>query len=335
MTLFYDDERSDAIREGDGIVDLFAGPGGWSVALAERGLRDVGIELNSFACSTRRRNGHLTVEASVADVDPVDFTGAHGLIASPPCQAFSSAGKKHGTLALGDLRQLIESGSWDARPSPDPRVWLPLEVGRWCETLLPRWVAMEQVPGALPLWESFAVWLISRGYSTWTGIVNAADYGVPQTRRRAILLASRDVLVDRPRPTHSATGSDGLPRWVSLADALGDRDRSLQVLVNTGRAWNQHRNGAQTIDCSETPAPTFTTKSGSQWNIGDGQRGKHARRVSIADALVIQSFPADYAVSGSLADQFEQIGNAVPPRLAAALLEPLLVASVIDAPTVG
>ena len=324
MTLFYDEERNDAISNGDGIIDLFAGPGGWSVALADRGLHDVGIELNASACSTRRRNGHLTIEASVADVDPEEFAGAHGLIASPPCQAFSSAGKKHGTRLLDDLRACIEGGTWDARLSSDPRVWLPLEVGRWCETLSPTWVAMEQVPGALPLWEAFAVWLAGHGFSTWCGVLNAADYGVPQTRRRAILLASRQVIVARPQPTHSATGSDNLLRWVSMADALGDHTRSLPWLVNTGRAWNQHSNGAQTLDCSEAPAPTFTTKSGSQWNIGDGRRGKHARRLSVSDALVLQSFPSDYLVSGSLADQFEQIGNAVPPLLARAVLAQVL-----------
>lgn len=324
MNLFYEQERAEALDVGHGIVDLFAGPGGWSVALAEFGLHDIGIELDPFACSTRRRAGHLTVEASVSDVEPSEYPCRFGLIASPPCQAFSSAGKKHGTKMADQLSLLIKRGEWDARPSTDPRVWLPLVVGRWCEELMPEWVAMEQVPSALPMWRTYEAWLSGKGYSTWSGIMNAADYGVPQTRRRAVLLASRTRATGAPRATHSKDGTDGRLPWVSLAEALGDRDRNLSWMVNTGRAWNQHANGAQTVDCSGSPAPTFTTKSGTQWNIGDGRRGTHARRLSIRDALVIQSFPSDYPVSGTATEQFEQIGNAVPPLLARAVFAELL-----------
>lgn len=55
----------------------------------------------------------------------------------------------------------------------------------------PEWVAMEEVPDVLPLWKQYAAILRAWGFSVWVGILNAADYGVPQTRRRAILLASR------------------------------------------------------------------------------------------------------------------------------------------------
>jgi DNA (cytosine-5)-methyltransferase 1 len=306
----------------DGIIDLFAGPGGWSVALEEFGLRDIGIELNPLACSTRRLAGHLTVEVSVSDISPHDYPCHRGLIASPPCQAFSSAGKKHGMALLDRLRASIELGEWDDRASADPRVYLPLEVGRWVETLWPEWIVLEQVPGALSLWESFAARFEADGYSVWTGILNAADYGVPQTRRRAVLIASGHFKAERPPPTHSR---DGDPRWVTLAEALAPRDSSMQWKINTGRAWNQAAGGgAQVVDGALHPAPTLTTKSGSQWNIGDGSRGKETRRLTVEDALVVQSFPAGYPVCGTLGDKHEQIGNAVPPTLAKNILKVVL-----------
>jgi DNA (cytosine-5)-methyltransferase 1 len=321
VTLFLDDEIASAQQHAD-VVDLFAGPGGWSEALALHGIAEVGIELNPWACSTRRSAGHLTVEASVSDMTPQSFSFPRGLIASPPCQAFSTAGRRAGIAVADQLRIAIEIGDWSARPSSDSRVWLPLEVGRWIDAAWPEWVLLEQVPSALPLWESYAAYLSGCGYSVWSGIVNAADYGVPQTRRRAVLIASASIAVNRPAATHSATGEDDLPQWITMADALGDPERRLPWLVNTGRAWNQAAGGgAQVVDGSRYPAPTFTTKSGSQWNIGNGERGGDSRRISVADALILQSFRSDYPVRGSLADQFEQIGNAVPPRLALALLQ--------------
>ena len=116
------------------------------------------------------------------------------------------------------------------------------------------------------------------------------------------------------------------------------------------------REDAQTIDLDERPAPTVTTKSGGQWQftrpattvLGDsrlwppghkvnaddrrrlgeeeaneryGDRaGTEAIRLEIGDALRLQSFPADYPVRGTKTRQFEQIGNAIPPLLAEAVL---------------
>ena len=83
---------------------------------------------------------------------------------------------------------------------------------------------MEQVPSVLPLWQVYAAELRRMGYSAWAGTCNAADYGVPQTRVRAILIASRVRQVSRPEPTHydPRKGDQlwGTP-WVSMAEALG------------------------------------------------------------------------------------------------------------------
>lgn len=79
---------------------------------------------------------------------------------------------------------------------------LVVEPLRWALALRPRWIALEQVPPVLPLWEAIADVLRVAGYSTWTGVLSAERYGCAQTRQRAILIASLDRIVSEPAATH-------------------------------------------------------------------------------------------------------------------------------------
>jgi DNA (cytosine-5)-methyltransferase 1 len=110
-------------------------------------------------------------------------------------------------------------------------VWQP---ARWVARLRPRWVALEQVPAVLPLWEAMARGLEVHGYRCWTGVLSAERYGVPQTRKRAILLACLDRQPQPPEATHQAyvpgepardgepdLFGPGLKAWISMAQALG------------------------------------------------------------------------------------------------------------------
>lgn len=187
-------------------VDLFAGPGGWDVAARRLGIVTTGVEWDPAACRTAIYAGHARIEADVAALDPVDFIGAEGVIVSPPCTDFSTAGAM--------LRESGRSGH------------LVSEVMRWAEVIQPEWLACEQVPQVIHIWQHYAWQLRRKGYSTWTGILNAADYGVPQERERAILLASRTINVAPPVPTHAEARRDTLfgPEWrpwVTMAEALG------------------------------------------------------------------------------------------------------------------
>lgn len=313
MTLFYADELTEALDSGADAVDLFAGPGGWDVGLHQLGRSAIGVELDRWACATRRAAGWPTVEASVADVDPHEYSTVRGVIASPPCQAFSTAGKKTGVGHVDQLVESITAGRWSDRCAPDPRVWLALDVGRWVEAIRPEWVALEQVPAVLPLWQAYAEWLSARGYSTWVGKLNAADYGVPQIRWRSILVASLVREVGPPPPTHSATGEDGLERHITMASALGwtgrvgfprrydggaggeteDGYRAFTVtekarswLVDTGRDWSiDPETGAtssQTFDPAEQPALAITGKTGGQWHLLDADEWPHHRPATTA-----------------------------------------------------
>lgn len=221
------------------VLDLFAGPGGWSHALSVLGTRDIGLEWDAWACKTRSAAGQLTIQTDVAMYPVWPFLGkTRGCIASPPCQAWSMAGKRLGLVDQPLVHQAVAdlASGRDTRPKlliacQDERSLLAAEPMRYLHALNtvgePDWVAMEEVPDVLPLWRQYAAVLRRWGFSVWTGILNAADYGVPQTRKRAILLASRVRTAEPPEPTHAQVAEPeslfgpGRTRWVSMAEALG------------------------------------------------------------------------------------------------------------------
>lgn len=347
------------------IVDLFAGPGGFSEACRLLGLlTEVGFELDKDACATRRAAGHRTVRADVASLAVDHLLGkVIGVLGSPPCQGLSSSGLRAG---VGDIDLVIELlgllwGGHDRRAQyaekmADHRSILLAEPLRFALAARPEWVVLEQVPAALPVWEATAAHLGAEGYSTWTGPLNAASYGVPQTRTRAILIASRVRRVTAPAPTHydPRRGAQlfGQP-WMTMAEALGwdaagivntrgqrktaggnefGAAQPSWALTEKARSWVLHTNRDQRPDGSRQtrnphvlPAPSLTGKSGGQWvlrpdlPVRDGASAE-TMRLSLEDAAVLQSFRRDYPWQGSRSKAFLQCGNAIPVRLAAAVI---------------
>lgn len=315
------------------IVDLFAGPGGWSEGLSLLGLSDVGIELDASACDTRGAAGHPTIRADVTTLEPKRFAGATGLIASPPCTDFSAAGGRAGRS--GKTGHLVD---------------VPLA---WVEEIRPEWVACEQVPEVLPIWQEHAARYRELGYSTWTGILCAADYGVPQTRRRAILMASSVGPALPPEPTHAENPEPGLwgtlKPWVTMAQALGwigenvdtpartlcggrgprwlypdpDGTHGRQVMVLDRRQQNPDGSPVPPVQ-PDRPAPSLTATAGakSQW-VWKRQFGEETIRLTLEEAAILQSFRADYPFQGTKSKRFEQVGNAIPCLMAAHIISAL------------
>jgi DNA (cytosine-5)-methyltransferase 1 len=226
--------------------DLFAGAGGWDLAAMRLGIEARGVEIMPEARLTREAAGLTTIHDDVwtfADVldamlrsdDPGVFMAAL-LIASPPCQTFSLAGKGSGRKALDDVLTLIpqvehltlaelrEAGE----AFGDDRTALVL-TPLWYALHYPyRRVAWEQVPTVLPVWEACAAVLRARDWKVWTGNLQAEQYGVAQTRKRSFLLGSLDGEVSMPEPTHSryyprtpSKLDPDVKKWVSMAEALG------------------------------------------------------------------------------------------------------------------
>ena len=330
------------------IVDLFAGMGGWDLAARELGLDPLGIEWNADACATREAVGLRTLHADISQLDPWDggFHPCDGLIASPPCQDFSVAGK--GAGRTGDRGRLVD------------------EVMRWTDALRPRWVACEQVPPVLPIWREFAHRIKGWGYRTWCGLLSSERFGVPQTRERAILMASLDFTPQPPAPTHQEyrhgeparreVGLFGdLEPWVSMAEALGwgMTERPLGTVTSGGAtggydlakgtremlirerergAWilDRRQTGAPVIDTSRAPCPTLTGAAIAKgvWTI---TRYATTIRLTLPEGLTLQGFPPDYPVQGTKTAAWLQVGNAIPPPLAKAILTQLVPAQEADA----
>lgn len=217
------------------VIDLFAGPGGWDEGLRMLGVDAddlLGIEWDDAACATAEAAGHRRLNADVAALDPHDFDPVIGVIASPPCQAWSMSGKRLGELDRAHCHELADrmaagDDSLDWCGWEDERSPLVCQPVRWVRELRPEWVALEEVPQVASLWDHFGRIFTGWGYSVWTGDLNSADFGVPQTRTRRILIASRVRRVTPPPPTHSqhAHGADLLgghtQPWVTMADAIG------------------------------------------------------------------------------------------------------------------
>lgn len=220
---------------------------------------------------------------------------------------------------------------------------------RYIAQLRPEWIAMEQVVEALPLWEVYAAELRAMGYSAWCGVLNAADYGVPQTRRRAVLVASRVRKVTQPPPTHRDPDARldlmnaGLPVWVSMFDAIGRG--ATAVPVPTITAGGTSTGGAEPWP---TRARAFLASqmAAGQWEFRVDKQAKAVRRpldrpaqtikaghsassemawisptreASLLDpweAAVLQSFPRTWPWAGGRGQQFRQIGNAIPCEMA-------------------
>jgi len=393
------------------VIDLCGGAGGWAVGADRLHLTHVGIEVAREPVATCRAAGHPVIPGDIRAMHPRSFPGAVVLVASPPCQTFSTAGSGSGrdslSAAVAHVAEMAEGPV--ARPTGDARTWLVLEPLRWALTAIRlgipyTGIGLEQVPSVLPVWEAIARVLREHDYTVRTGLVHAEQYGVPQTRTRAVLMAVSGDTCHWPQPTHSKYYSHSPERldpgripWVSMAQALGwdgvlrsnygthnnPGDKALrgadqpattltskisrmrrfsdETLMGDVRTLNGTRrlvtepaptipaamdNGnwrwmGQFADQSRSdvdvewplkrPSTTVATRAivqhpghtRSRFDVSTKSRNDGVR-VTVAEAAVLQGFPADYPWRGNRSSVYRQVGNAIPPPMAAAILRGLI-----------
>jgi DNA (cytosine-5)-methyltransferase 1 len=190
-------------------IDLFSGAGGLTAGLRRAGFQVIGaVDIDNLSVKTYKSNhsGVKVWEADIRDLDPLEIAGALNLkykqldllAGCPPCQGFSSLRTLNGAVTV-----------------EEPQNDLLFEFQRFAEVLRPRAVMMENVPGLAfdPRFKVFLRRMKKLGYIGEHRILDAADYGVPQRRRRLIYLAGFGLTIPFANPQK---------RRKTVWDAIGD-----------------------------------------------------------------------------------------------------------------
>lgn len=355
---------------------LCSGAGGATEGVVRAGLDTLSYEIEPTYVATALEAGHNAVVADMTTLAPPPMDEAL-LQISPPCQGMSGAGLQQGRLderRLFDAINMVRDDPDDAEQwssdlkaqCVDPRSHLIFEVMRWVTTSRPLHIWLEQVPSVLRLWEEIGWRLVHWGYSVWVGNLHAEQYGVPQTRSRAILMASRDGhRVTPPPATHSrfyannpARLDAGMQKWVSMAEALEQdwtgvvgfarkhdrgevayiggenfRGRDLRstaepalTITEKARSWSRFGDVRMTRGSVRPANQPSPTLTGSMDN-GNFQFMPGGVPITEDEAAVLQTFPQRWPWKGSRSERFMQIGNAVPPLLSQRITEHLIGAT--------
>lgn len=300
------------------IVSLFSGAGGLDLGLIQAG-HDVVWANDIFldAAETYRTNiGDHIDTRDICDVPTSEVPDCDVIVGGFPCQGFSVA-------------------NW-TRSSDDPRNTLYMEMVRFIREKQPRYFVAENVRGLLSMEGGRALRrieaaLADAGYQVRHALVNAADYGVPQSRNRLLIAGVRNgvkfTLPFPPQPTHA--GPDvasflGLKPWVTVGEALGkypepDDSGSIpnHVCSRYKLRFNGHL-GHRYVDPGK-PAPTVTARGDEKGGVVVLHHPGNHRRMTARELAAVQSFPDDFIFRGTKTSAYRQIANAVPPLLGYAL----------------
>lgn len=296
------------------VVSLFSGAGGLDLGFIMAGHTIIWAnDLYEDAVKTYRKNiGEHIVFKDIKEIPADDIPDSDIIIGGFPCQGFSVANTK--------------------RNEGDQRNSLYKELIRVIQAKTPKFFMAENVKGLTNFAEGKVFKMIlsdfaSLGYSVKYRILNAADYGVPQTRQRVIIVGVRNDLDYEycyPAPTHDRNAKDGLKPWVSVQEALTDipdPDLPNNLPNHTYSKYKLNFNGYighRPIDPLK-PAPTVTARGDSRGGVVILPHPNGVRRMTCRELATIQSFPMDFEFCGANSSIYRQIGNAVPPLLGKAV----------------
>lgn len=338
------------------VVSLFSGAMGLDLGLEKAGLNtSVCVEMNKLACQTIRENTNIPViEGDISQISTEEILQTANLkkedvfmvVGGPPCQAFSTAGKR---LSLQDLRgnvimnyvRVVEEIAPPYFILENVRGILSTPMNAVPQEYEEEYGNITTIPGSVVyfLWNEFK----KLGYDVSFTLFNSANYGVPQMRERVIMFGSKNGRIPLPSPTHTETGIETGKKWVTIAEVfegLGKQEQYCELsekmkrfvgMLKEGENWTHlpkefHKeamgkslelNGGKTgfyrrLSFNK-PSPTLLTSP--VMNATLLAHPTELRSLSIQEYARIQQFPDDWKLQGKLTDIFKQIGNAVPTGL--------------------
>lgn len=323
-------------------IDLFSGAGGFSLGFCWQGFKNVfSIDLSPQFCQTYRHNfkNHLLIEGDLCTLSDAQIRTLAAkaekvdvVIGGPPCQGFSLAGKTG--------RQFLD----------DPRNKLFKEFARVVRLVKPSFFVMENVArlAAHNKGATCAEIIASfrrLGYRIAHQVLNAADYGVPQMRRRLIFIGTLTPLpipFPEPKTPVYLTVKQALEHYPALksgeSSAIPNHvamNHSVQMLekmsyISDGGNRNQIPLHLRPKSGDIRKYIRYKSDAPAVCVTGDMRKIFHYtqnRALTVRELAKLQSFPDDFVFKGSKISQQQQVGNAVPPKMAAALaaaLRPVL-----------
>lgn len=320
------------------VVDFFCGCGGTSAGFRNAGARILGgVDCDKDAGATYQKNfpEAFFIERQIEEIDPADIVerlaNVEGKIlfsGCAPCQPFSKQNRH--------------------QKKDDKRKNLLSDFGRMVSFCKPDFVFVENVPGIQKLKEDgpfpdFLNLLKKLGYEVSYDVVSAAFYGVPQDRKRLVLLAARgrkpvfpikkekmttvrDWISDLPElvagstdptdPHHQASALSiiNLKRIQATPEGGGRKSWPEELRLACHKTYNGHSDVYGRLSWDE-PSSVLTTRCISYSN-GRFGHPEQDRALSVREAACLQTFPRNYDFCGSPFSKARQIGNAVPPLMA-------------------
>lgn len=349
------------------VISLFSGAMGLDIGLTQAGLTvKVGQDFDKYCVETMQANGHNVVAGNIQEIEPQQLLDMAGLsvgepfliCGGPPCQPFSTAGKRLGIN--------------------DPRGSLFMDFIRMISYIRPRFFVMENVKGIMsaPLkhapiadrtkdsmeYENQLGTVLDvvlnefkkLGYTTVYGVLDAVNYGVPQFRERFVLIGSRDHEdIYLPMPSHFQMHQNKDLRWNTLYDAIHDLENDYGECTSFSEERMQYlKLVPQGGNWRTLPEDVIKAAMGGAYESGGGKVGFYRRLdykqpsptlvtspvqkasmlchptqnrpLSIKEYARIQQFPDNWIFKGTNVAKYRQIGNAVPVGLARALGQMLL-----------
>lgn len=330
-------------------ISLFSGCGGLDLGLHEAGFQTVlASDFEGLCAETWRRNMpatpfHTGRIGELTRADVVSLLGGRigeiDLVAGgPPCPPFSKS-----RFYRKEMPRALD----------DPNGWETINgYLNMLDWVRPRAFILENVKGlAYKVHADALATIVQRaerlGYTVTTDVLNAANFGVPQIRERCFVVGSLDGSVSLPKPTHSNDPTSDLLPWVTAGDVLADLDTEENASDVGHFAGGQHHDLLRQVPPGDNylfftekrghPNPRFKWR-GRYWSFllklspdmpswtiqarrsnNMGPFHWRNRILRISEIRRLQTFSDAFELAGTIEQQWRQIGNAVPPKLAAAV----------------